>query len=299
MRETARGGSFGGSNQNFDGGKSTNSPRTLSFDLQLKDQTKKFQVKLNNQFKQVFGSENERKELERREHMLTTNRYNSIKNPYNQGVLINNAYVKNLQKPVKHHHKKSTRLGVSSDDGMIKKDRLSEMSGIYSSQSKTAGVTLDASAASPRNSNKNGGCLADELLQSRQGAIAAAQQVSRTLQNSPHRFSQAVHHADDEFNSPRRRNIVLQGHVKRSGGTNYHTRDLCQYPFLNYGNGANIGQVGVTKRRSSQRVGTNKQQQPESILKHTEEKQLATCPSTTKKQFMTIGNKSTTNSSRN
>lgn len=55
-----------------------------------------YQIKLNDRFKQFFGTEGERIDLERKDHIQTTNRYNNDKNPFSQGVNINSTFVTNL-----------------------------------------------------------------------------------------------------------------------------------------------------------------------------------------------------------
>ena len=55
--------------------------------------------------------------MERRAHMVTTNRYNNEENPYNRGVAINNAFVTNLQgAPEAKGNDRVRRLGLSIED---------------------------------------------------------------------------------------------------------------------------------------------------------------------------------------
>ena len=55
--------------------------------------------------------------MERRAHMVTTNRYNSDKNPYSQGVMINTTFVTNLHgAPEAKGNSRVRRLGLSIED---------------------------------------------------------------------------------------------------------------------------------------------------------------------------------------
>ena len=71
-----------------------------------------FQVKLNDRFKQFFGSENERRDLERKDHIMTTNRHLTQKSPYSRGVLINSTFITGLS----GKKEKPRKLGSSIED---------------------------------------------------------------------------------------------------------------------------------------------------------------------------------------
>ena len=122
MRETNSGNDIRGTThllqqQDSQTSTSRSPPRQKNFNRQVKEQTKAYQIKLNSQFKDFFGSENERKEMERRAHMVTTNRYNNDENPYNRGVAINNTFVTNLQgAPEAKGSDRVRRLGLSIED---------------------------------------------------------------------------------------------------------------------------------------------------------------------------------------